>query len=107
MNELNLCNNLEDFPIGQFGATGAGLTDNQWPLFVCGGCSQDSNLNQMCYLIGKSDPVAKLNKARCLASSIPINETTMWITGGLATSDLNKQAEPLEYICQTFSLLIF
>ena len=64
-----ICSNLVDFPVGQFGTTGVGLVDNQWPFLVCGGCSQNAELNKNCYSYGfNPEPVAKLSESRCLAS---------------------------------------
>ena len=64
-----ICSNLADFPVEQFGTSGVGLVDNQWPFLVCGGCSEDSELNKNCYSIGfNPEPVAKLSESRCLAS---------------------------------------
>ena len=54
--------------------------------YIILGCSAESALDKMCFLIGQNESVATLSKARCLASSIPVNSKTMWITGGLATS---------------------
>ena len=88
----NICSNLADFPVGQFGTSGVGLVDNQWPFLVCGGCSQDSELNKNCYSIGfNPEPVAKLSESRCLASSIVFNTTTMWITGGLNSNSVAER----------------
>ena len=87
-----ICSNLADFPVGQFGASGVGLVDNQWPFLVCGGCSQDAELNKNCYSVGfNPEPVAKLSESRCLASSIVFNITTMWITGGLNSNSVAER----------------
>ena len=86
---LNICSNLFDFPVGQFGTSGVGLVDNQWPFLVCGGCAEDSELNKNCYSFGFNPfPVAKLSESRCLASSIVFNTTTTWITGGLNSNSV-------------------
>ena len=87
-----ICSNLVDFPVEQFGTTGVGLVDNQWPFLVCGGCSQDVELNKNCYSYGfNPEPVAKLSESRCLASSIVFNITTMWITGGLNSNSVAER----------------
>ena len=59
---------------------------------VCGGCSQDVELNKNCYSYGfNPEPVAKLSESRCLASSIVFNTTTMWITGGLNSNSVAER----------------
>ena len=70
--------------------------------YITLGCSEDSELDKMCFLIGQNESVAKLSKSRCLASSIPVNSKTMWITGGLAPQ--NSDEEPIKTSTELVSI---
>jgi hypothetical protein len=79
----NVCTGLANYPIKDTDSISAGLLNKTTPL-LCGGYTNNGRLDG-CYTIGatKVEKVATLSKPRSGAASVAINETTLWLTGGM------------------------
>ena len=105
--------NITKFPKKIHGATGA-LLSNDMPI-VCGGSTKSVLATKDCYVlkncqngclrftgqkfshVGVWSPI-KMIQARTHASSIPINSTHLWITGGRGNSGTGKFKKTTELI---------
>ena len=85
MDDDDQCFNWVDYPLELDGATG-GLLGNT-PL-ICGGRSFSQYIDE-CYSLNgeKTKFVTKMSVKRSYAASIVLNETILWITGPLASSE--------------------
>ena len=97
----NKCNNWPDFPIGVLGATG-GLIGNT--VIICGG--RDSNyVADECYTLtsDKATLVTNMFVGRAYASSIVLNDKTLWVTGGYYNENLLWKST--EYVAVTGTII--
>jgi hypothetical protein len=72
----NVCKDMNDFPHESYGAIGGLLNDIE-PL-VCGGV----NSTIECYVINQNDIQTELLENRHYASSLTLNTSHIWVTGG-------------------------
>ena len=72
----NMCENWQNFPLSIVGATG-GIIGNT--IMICGGGNSDE-----CYSLTSQEAtlVTHMSVERRYASSIVLDETTLWVTGG-------------------------
>ena len=71
-----------DLPMDIYGATGGLLRKT---LVFCGGTNNNDNYNDKCFKINSKNVeiFAQMSTARIHASSVTINDSILWITGGL------------------------
>ncbi len=105
-NPDNICEPLVDFPFGTSGGTGV-LYQEKYPL-ICGGYVWPSNsrpVTNECQLLGQEQGKSfHLQTGREWASSLLIDQTVMWVTGGLNHKDGEQFGTKLastEYISLT------
>jgi hypothetical protein len=90
----NICQHMEDYPIQVYGAVG-GLI-NQVDPFICGGHPYTTS----CYIINQPGQSSEMLENRANASSLTLNSTHLWITGGensngyLQTSEFISIGQP-------------
>ena len=86
------CPDWVDYPFNAVGATSGMIGKSA---VICGG-----SLTDECYKISakKADFFVKMTTKRYLAASAKINDTTFWITGGLASLDYNSGSQSQSYI---------
>ena len=96
------CDNLANFPIGLIHATG-GLI-NQRPI-ICGGESDEGfgvQISAKCYCYKSEQKAwkecATMTTKRYLASSIVVNDSLLWITGGRSYDDKYIDLDSTEFI---------
>jgi hypothetical protein len=73
----NICQILEDYPIGVEGAVGGLL--NQGDPLVCGGWDPATNV---CYVLNQPGQSSEMLEERGYSASLTLNSTHIWITGG-------------------------
>jgi hypothetical protein len=73
----NICQNLEDYPIGVYSAVG-GLFNQGDPL-VCGGGFPATNV---CYVVNQPGQSSEMLEERVYSASLTLNSSHLWITGG-------------------------
>jgi hypothetical protein len=73
----NICQNLEDYPIGVALAVGGLL--NQGDPLVCGGQFPYRNV---CYVVNQPGQSSEMLEERGSSASLTLNSTHIWITGG-------------------------
>jgi hypothetical protein len=92
----NICQDLEDFPIGVYGAVGGLL--NQGDPLVCGGESYPSTF--VCYVVNQPGQSSEMLEERHDSASLTLNSTHIWVTGGhndngrLQTSEFVSIGQP-------------
>ena len=71
-----MCENWQDFPLSVVGATGGIIGDT---IMICGGGNSDE-----CYSLTSQEAtlVTHMSVDRRYASSIVLDDTTLWVTGG-------------------------
>jgi hypothetical protein len=74
----NICQNLEDYPIGVEGAVG-GLLNQGDPLVCGGGWNPYRNV---CYVVNQPGQSSEMLEKRAWSASLTLNSTHLWITGG-------------------------
>jgi hypothetical protein len=90
----NICQNLEDYPIGVYGAFGGFL--NQGDPLVCGGWPYTN----VCYVVNKPGQSSEMLEERIYSASLTLNSSHLWITGGsfsnayLQTSEFVSIGQP-------------
>ena len=84
------CDMLDDYPQKVMLSTGA-LLQNDKPL-ICGGWNDQLIKNDKCNIIGHEGQI-QLQEKRAGASSIVIDEDTLWITGGVNNDGHLKTTE--------------
>jgi hypothetical protein len=86
-----------DYPLDQVQGASGGLLTNNNALLICGG--EGSRLLDDCFSIGiNSNPhgikkTATLTQPRGYASSVVLNSTSLWLTGGRLGSGYTKSTE--------------
>jgi hypothetical protein len=90
----NICQNLEDYPIGVYGAVGGFL--NQGDPLVCGGGSAATNV---CHVVNQPDQSSEMLEERESSASLTLNSSHLWVTGGwngnsLQTSEFVSIGQP-------------
>jgi hypothetical protein len=90
----NICQDLEDYPIGVAGAVGGLL--NQGDPLVCGG-NPDTNV---CHVVNQPGQSSEMLEERVFSASLTLNSSHLWITGGandnghLQTSEFVSIGQP-------------
>jgi hypothetical protein len=74
----NICQDLEDYPIGVKGAFGGLL--NQGDPLVCGG--RDLAIN-VCYVVNQPGQSSEMLEERAWSASLTLNSSHLWVTGGV------------------------
>ena len=110
---LNYFCNFPKFPKKIHGATGA-ILSNDMPI-ICGGSTKNILATKECYVlkncqngclrftghgyshVGFWSPIS-MTQARSHASSVPINSTHLWVTGGRGNSGTGKFKKTTELI---------
>lgn len=100
-NSQNQCQLTEDFELATTGGTGK-LLQEKLPL-ICSGYTRTKGQSDVCYLLGNSLEKAQtfnLLESREYTSSILINPSTLWITGGLHRGDfpIGAPLDSTEYL---------
>jgi hypothetical protein len=72
----NICQNLEDYPIGVSYAVGGLL--NQGDPLVCGGYP----LTKVCHVVNQPGQSSEMLEERYYSASLTLNSSHLWITGG-------------------------
>jgi hypothetical protein len=72
----NICQNLEDYPIGVSGAVGGLL--NQGDPLVCGG----NPATNVCHVVNQPGQSSEMLEKRYYSTSLTLNSSHIWITGG-------------------------
>jgi hypothetical protein len=99
-NQTNVCvpKLWADYPLDKVQGASGGLLTNNNALLICGGGVGPGSLDD-CFSIGiNSNPhgmqkTATLTQPRAYASSVVLNSTTLWLTGGLLGSGYTKSTE--------------
>jgi hypothetical protein len=89
----NICTSMGDYPIKVRYSVGAGLLNGSVPI-ICGGYSDafENPIVNACYVYPfiNNTPSMELIDGRYHAAITKINETTLWITGGVANNRLGS-----------------
>jgi hypothetical protein len=91
----NICQDLEDYPIGVDGAVGGLL--NQGDPLVCGGGFPATNV---CHVVNQPGQSSEMLEERYYSASLTLNSSHLWITGGyngngyLQTSEFVSIGQP-------------
>jgi hypothetical protein len=91
----NICQTLEDYPIGVSGAVGGFL--NQGDPLVCGGGYPGTNV---CHVVNKPGQSSEMLEERRYSASLTLNSSHLWVTGGqngngrLQTSEFVSIGQP-------------
>ena len=104
-NDESSCNPLKDFPIDLQQACGGLINDSM--ILICGGFDASENdASNKCFLVnGPSEPVAYMKLQRNLPGCTVINDTLLWMTGGLGLGGLQIH-ETTEFIDLTTQLAV-
>jgi hypothetical protein len=73
----NICQKLEDYPIGVYAAVGGFL--NQGDPLVCGGGYPITNV---CHVVNQPGQSSEMLEERAYSASLTLNSSHIWITGG-------------------------
>jgi hypothetical protein len=90
----NICQNLEDYPNGVYGAVGGFL--NQGDPLVCGG----SPYTKVCHVVNQPGQSSEMLEERSESASLTLNSSHLWVTGGkngngfLQTSEFVSIGQP-------------
>jgi hypothetical protein len=89
----NICQDMEDYPIGVQGAVGGFL--NQGDPLVCGGYP-DKNV---CHVVNQPGQSSEMLEERYYSASLTLNSSHLWVTGGkfnelLQTSEFVSIGQP-------------
>jgi hypothetical protein len=73
-----------EYPIDKVRSASGGLLTNNNNALICGGKGKGTEKLDHCFSINENGltATAKLSQARSLASSVVLNSTTLWLTGG-------------------------
>jgi len=104
-NDESSCNPLKDFPIDLQQACGGLINDSM--ILICGGFDPSENdASNKCFLVnGPSEPVAYMKLRRNFPGCTVINDTLLWMTGGLGLGGLQIH-ETTEFIDLTTQLAV-
>jgi hypothetical protein len=87
----NICQDLEDYPIGVGGAVGGLL--NQGDPLVCGGFNGGFRYTNVCYVVNQPGQSSEMLEKRAWSASLTLNRTHLWITGGRYGNGLLQTSE--------------
>jgi hypothetical protein len=73
----NICQDLEDYPIGVHGAVGGLL--NQGDPLVCGGYPTTN----VCHVVNQPGQSSEMLEERLYSASLTLNSSHLWVTGGI------------------------
>ena len=80
LSDSQVCPDFGTYPMKIAGGTG-GLLNGKYPV-ICGGETQYSVSIDDCYVLGNPALTSKLPTEKYLASSLMINDSHLWLTGG-------------------------
>jgi hypothetical protein len=83
----NICQNLEDYPIGVYGSVGGFL--NQGDPLVCGGYPATN----VCHVVNEPGQSSEMLEERYRSASLTLNSSHLWITGGYNGNDFLQTSE--------------
>jgi hypothetical protein len=83
----NICQNLEDYPIGVQGAVGGLL--NQGDPLVCGGWPYTN----VCHVVNQPGQSSEMLEEREHSASLTLNSSHLWVTGGYNGNVLLQTSE--------------
>jgi hypothetical protein len=86
----NICQNLEDYPIGVVVAVGGFL--NQGDPLVCGGWPATN----VCHVVNQPGQSSEMLEERAYSASLTLNSSHLWITGGY--NDGNGYLQTSEFV---------
>jgi hypothetical protein len=87
----NICQNLEDYPIGVEGTVGGLL--NQGDPLVCGGAFP---YTKSCHVVNEPGQSSEMLEERIYSASLTLNSSHLWVTGGY--NDGNGYLQTSEFV---------
>jgi hypothetical protein len=91
----NICQNLEDYPIGVEAAVGGLL--NQGDPLVCGGGYHATNV---CHVVNQPGQSSEMLEERYNSASLTLNSSHLWVTGGYNDNGYHLQTSEFVSIGQ-------